>query len=167
MQDAAADIDTLIRPEPNPIEVGPLTQYLGYYLRRLYEAYRRHFLKVAGEFDFGPREVGAVFVIGLNPGLTPSQLREALAMDGAQITALLNTFERRGYIERRVSPTDGRSRHVFLTVDGGALLARLKEVVGWFDESFSQGVLSEEEMAELLRLLTKLHAATSTLNAAD
>ncbi len=150
-----------VSPDAAEIDVGPLDNYLGYYLRRLYENYRRHFMTVAAEFNFGPREVGAAFVIGLNPGLTPSQLREALAMDGAQITALLNQFERRGYVERRVSETDGRSRHVYLTDAGRTLLTRLREVVGWFDRSFSGDSLTDAELEQLVGLLAKLHAGSN------
>jgi DNA-binding MarR family transcriptional regulator len=143
------------------VDFGPLNQYLGYYLRRLYQGYRRHFVSVAGDIGIGPREVAAVFVIGLNPGLTPSQLRSALAMDGAQITALLNLFERRGFVDRRVSVTDGRSRHVFLTTEGKALLERLQEVTGWFDRSFTGDALSDEELHQLIGLLAKLYAGSS------
>lgn len=156
-----AEVADAVSPAPVAVDVGPLDNYLGYYLRRLYENYRRHFLVVAAEFEFGPREVGAAFVIGLNPGLTPSQLREALAMDGAQITALLNQFERRGYVERRVSETDGRSRHVYLTDEGRAMLSRLREVVGWFDRSFSGDSLTDAELEQLIGLLAKLHAGSN------
>lgn len=147
------------------IDVGPLDQYLGYYVRRIFENYRQHFMRVASEFQFGPREAGAAFIIGLNPGLTPAQLREALSMDGAQITALLNLFERRGFIERRVSATDGRSRHVYMTGKGEAMLQRLRRVVAWFDRSFSGDSLTDRELKHLIRLLAKLHAGFSAHSA--
>lgn len=159
-----ASADAAVSPvAPNEADVnfGPLNRYLGFYLRRLYEGYRRHFLTVASELDFGPREVAAIFVIGLNPGFTPSQLRSALAMDGAQITALLNLFERRGYVDRRVSSSDGRSRHVFLTPMGEALLEHLHEVVGWFDRSFAGDALTDGEMHLLIGLLAKLYAGAN------
>lgn len=144
--------------EERPIDVGPLDQHLGYYLRRLYEGYRRHFVSVAGDLDVGPREVGATFIIGLNPGLTPSELRNALAMDGAQITALLNMLDRRGLIDRQVSKTDGRSRHIYLTQEGEEFLDRLREVVGWFDRSFAGEALSDAELHQLIGLLAKLYS---------
>lgn len=140
------------------IDYGPLSQYLGYYLRRLYDGYRRHFVTAAGDLDVQPREVGALFVIGLNPGLTPSQLSAALAMDGAQITAMLNMFDARGLLERRVSSMDARSRLVYLTAAGKKMLLRLRKLVGGFDRDFAGDALSDAEMKQLITLLAKLHA---------
>ena len=140
------------------IDFGPLSQYLGFYLRRLYDDYRKHFVIQAGDLDIQPREVGALFVIGLNPGLTPSQLSIALSLDGAQITAMLNLFDARGLLERRVSSADARSRLVYLTPDGKKMLARLRKLVGGFDRSFSADALTDPEMNQLIRLLAKLLA---------
>jgi len=95
------------------IDFGPLSQYLGYYLRRLYDGYRKHFTAQAGELDIQPREVGALFVIGLNPGLTPSQAERRPGAGRAQVTAMLNMFDSRGLVERRVSDADARSRLVY------------------------------------------------------
>jgi MarR family transcriptional regulator, temperature-dependent positive regulator of motility len=144
--------------EPVKVDFGPLDKYLGYYLRRLYDDYRRHFVLKAGDLDVQPREVGALFVIGLNPGLTPSQLCGALELDGAQITSMLNMFENRGLVERRVSSTDGRSRLAFLTPGGQSMLKRLRKFVDGFDRSFSGASLTDEELAQLIGLLAKLHS---------
>jgi DNA-binding MarR family transcriptional regulator len=140
------------------IDYGPLSQYLGFYLRRLHDDYRKYFVLQAGDLDIQPREVGALFVIGLNPGLTPSQLSVALAMDGAQITAMLNLFDARGLLERRVSSVDARSRLVYLTSDGKKMLGKLRKLVGGFDRDFSGNALSDEELKQLIMLLAKLLA---------
>jgi DNA-binding MarR family transcriptional regulator len=144
--------------EVTQIDFGPLSQYLGYYLRRLYDGYRKHFVAQAGDLDVQPREVGALFVIGLNPGLTPSQLSAALALDGAQITAMLNMFDARGLVERRVSIADARSRMVYLTPTGRKMLDRLRKLVGGFDRSFAGDALTDAELGQLIGLLAKLHA---------
>ena len=140
------------------VDFGPLNQYLGFYLRRIHEDYRKHFVLQAGDLDVQPREVGAMFVIGLNPGLTPSQLSAALAMDGAQITAMLNLFDARGLLERRVSTIDARSRLVYLTADGKKMLGKLRKLVGVFDRDFIDGALSDAELDQLIALLAKLLA---------
>jgi MarR family transcriptional regulator, temperature-dependent positive regulator of motility len=140
------------------IDFGPLDRYLGYYLRRLYDDYRKHFVSKAGDLDVQPREVGALFVIGLNPGLTPTQLCGALELDGAQITAMLNMFENRGLVERRVSSTDGRSRRAYLTPGGQSMLKRVHKFVDGFDRSFSGASLTDKELAQLIGLLAKLHS---------
>jgi DNA-binding MarR family transcriptional regulator len=140
------------------VDFGPLSQYLGFYLRRLYDDYRKHFVSAAGDLDVQPREVGAMFAIGLNPGLTPSQLSAALSLDGAQITAMLNMFEARGLLERRVSNLDARSRLVYLTAAGKTMLGRLRKMVDGFDRSFSGNALTDSELEQLIALLAKLHS---------
>ncbi|MDB5460005.1 MAG: MarR family transcriptional regulator [Caulobacteraceae bacterium] len=144
--------------DASQIDFGPLSQYLGYYLRRLYDGYRKHFVAQAADLDVQPREVGALFVIGLNPGLTPSQLSVALALDGAQITAMLNMFDSRGLVERRVSSVDARSRLVYLTPAGKRMLDKLRKLVGGFDRSFAGDALTDAELGQLIGLLAKLHA---------
>lgn len=157
---SARAVDTAA-PGPVTIDYGPLDKYLGYYLRRLYDDYRKHFVAKADDMDVTPREVGALFVIGLNPGLTPSHLSGALSLDGAQITSMLNMFENRGLLERRVSSTDARSRLVYLTPAGRAMMKRLEKVIGEYDRDFSGGSLTDEELAQLVGLLAKLQAATN------
>jgi MarR family transcriptional regulator, temperature-dependent positive regulator of motility len=146
---------------PVKVDFGPLDRYLGYYLRRLYDGYRKHFVFKAGDLDVQPREVGALFVIGLNPGLTPTQLCGALELDGAQITSMLNMFENRGLVERRVSSTDGRSRRAYLTPGGQSMLKRVHKFVDGFDRSFSGASLTDKELAQLIGLLAKLHSGAN------
>ena len=142
------------------LDFGPLDRYLGYYLRRLYDNYRKHFVAQAGDLDVQPREVGALYVVGLNPGLTPSQLIDALGMDGAQISAVLNMFEKRGLLERRVSVADARSRQIYLTTAGKKMLKKLEKFVDGFDRTFNGNSLNDDELRLLIDLLAKLHAGT-------
>jgi len=156
-----------VAPEepPRAIHFGPLDEYLGFYLRRLYDAYHAHFVAEVGDMDVQPREVGALFVIALNPGLTPSRLGAAVQLDRSQITSMLNLFEGRGILERRVAASDGRSRQVYLTPEGEKMLGRLREFVATFDRSFSGHALTDEELEQLVSLLAKLLAATQSRSA--
>jgi MarR family transcriptional regulator, temperature-dependent positive regulator of motility len=142
------------------VNYGPLDRYLGFYLRRLYDNYRKHFIARAGDMDVQPREVAALVVISLNPGMTPTELSAALALDGAQITGMLNLFESRQLLERRISSSDARSRLVYLTVEGEQMVTRLYEFLSQFDQQFNSQSLNEDELRQLLGLLAKLNAAT-------
>jgi MarR family transcriptional regulator, temperature-dependent positive regulator of motility len=142
------------------IDYGPLDQYLGFYVRRLYDNYRKHFTAKAGDMDVQPREAAALVIMSLNPGLTPTELSVALALDGAQVTGMLNLFESRQLLERRISSSDARSRLVSLTAAGEAMVTRLYEFLGHFDQQFNSQSLSEDELRQLLGLLAKLNAGT-------
>ena len=128
--------------------------------RRLYDNYRKHFVAEIGDLDLQPREVGALVVISRNPGLTPTELSAALALEGAQITGMLNLFESRHLLERRISSTDARSRLVYLTEEGEQILERLYAFIDGFDIKFAADSLDTAELHQLLDLLAKLNFAT-------
>jgi DNA-binding MarR family transcriptional regulator len=68
---------------------------------------------------------------------TVSRVAALLAMDRTTVTAALKPLERRGLLESRPDPDDARSRHLLLTPEGHALLARAMPV--W------EGTLAEVE----------------------
>ena len=138
------------------IDFGPLKGHFPYYLRRLQKNFRTHFSASVGDLGVQARDVGALFAIGLNPGLTPSQLGPAIFLDAAQVTSLINEFTLKGWTERRVSSTDGRSRTLHLTPSGRKLLAKLEPMINEIDKAFVEGILSEQEEEQLIRLLSKL-----------
>lgn len=142
--------------EERPIDFGPLKGHFPYYLRRLQKNFKTHFSASVGDLNVQARDVGALFAIGLNPGLTPSQLAPAIFLDAAQVTSMINEFTLKGWTERRVSSTDGRSRTLHLTPAGKKLLARLEPMIGEIDQRFVEGILTQQEESQLIALLAKL-----------
>jgi DNA-binding MarR family transcriptional regulator len=100
-----------------------------------------------------------MFVIGLNPGVTPTQMSAALGLEGAQIATMLNKLELRRLITRRVSKSDGRSRAVHLTATGKAEFKQLRKVSTQVERSFLADTLNEAEAAQLGALLARLVAS--------
>jgi len=138
------------------LDLGVLTSSLGYLLRRLQLAYKKQFLREAGSSQLQPRYVGAMYVIGLNPGVTPSQMSAALGLDDVHTTLLLNALEERGLVVRRPSTTDGRSRVVHLTPAGRKAFAKLRIVATRVEQDFVSGALTKQETAQLVSLMTRL-----------
>src|SRR6266436_9947309 len=116
-------------PEAQEIDFGPVAGHLAHYMRRLLKSFKYHFKTSVGDLDVQASDVGALFVIGLNPGLSPSQLAPAVSLDAAQVTGMLNAFELKGWIARRVSSADGRARSLHLTRVGENLVAQLRPLV--------------------------------------
>jgi len=150
---------SVVRDNPQKVDLGPLPKYFGYYFRRLQQAHKKHFARLAADIDVSPKDVGALFVMGLNPGLTPTTLGSALALDAAQVANLLKDYEWRGLATRKISAADGRSRVVFLTAEGKARLEKLRAVLDEIDASFVTSALTAAESAQLLRLLSLVLAA--------
>lgn len=71
------------------------------------------------------------------------------------VTNILQLMERKGYIERQSVPQDARLKRLLLTEEGIRVHERTILSLQQTDE-FVAGLLTEEEGAELLRLLEKL-----------
>ena len=71
------------------------------------------------------------------------------------VTNILQLMERKGYIQRQSVPQDARLKRLILTEEGGRVHEKTMLSLHQTDE-FVAGLLTEEENAELLRLLNKL-----------
>ena len=141
------------------VDFGPMPNLIGYYLRRLQVAYKKHFMRVASELNILPNDVNAIVVIGLNPGLTPARLSMVLELDAAKITYILKMFEIRGLLVRKISEADGRSRTICLTNAGRKFLNRLLKLAKMADSTFMDGRLTAAETEQFVQLMAKLLGA--------
>ena len=71
------------------------------------------------------------------------------------VTNILQLMERKGYIERQSVPQDARLKKLVLTEEGTRFHEKTMLSLHQTDD-FVAGLLTEEENAELLRLLNKL-----------
>lgn len=90
------------------------------------------------------------------------KISEKLSIPSGSITYVVDKLEKKGLVERQLSPTDRRAYHVVLT-DKGAVL---------FDEIFPQHVeaisanlasVSDEEKEQLIILLKKIGIGAQNL----
>lgn len=151
------------------IDLDFLPSTIGYFLRRLQQAYKEHFLSSTPGLDLAPKDVAALFIVARNPGVSPTQFGAAMDLDGAMTSLLLAALERRGLLKREKSVADGRARIISLTKDGAAMITKLRRTVASVDGQFTMG-LSESERAQLLGLLARLwatHAGEAVLKNAS
>ena len=74
------------------------------------------------------------------------------------VTNILQLMERKGYIQRLSVPQDARLKQLVLTEEG--MLFHEKTMLSFHQtDDYVAGLLTEEENAELLRLLNKLREA--------
>ena len=101
-----------------PVDLGILLA-LAYqqFVRELREAHAR-----AGFDDLG-RSDGYVFRALASRPMTVNDLAARLQISKQGAGQIVDDMERRGYLERRPDPTDGRARLVFLSARGTAALA--------------------------------------------
>ena len=131
---------------------------IGALLRMPVDAVRNRMLERLHERGFGdidPAHLNVAQYPGPQ-GQRPSELAERLRMTKQALNYQLGELERRGYIERRADPEDGRSRRIVLTRRGEALGRTIREAVAEMEEEWARK-LGEQDFARLRALLVRLN----------
>lgn len=111
----------------------------------------------------GPRKVrdlsrGELFVLQLlykKRELPAGELSAAMEISTARVATLLNSMERKGWVERLPDPQDRRKIRVRLTEAGEAVAAREKHRIHAYTEKVL-AELGEADAREFLRILDRL-----------
>jgi DNA-binding MarR family transcriptional regulator len=141
------------------IDQSCLQHLLGYQIARADVPTRRTFAEHIGKpLELSPVEFSCLVLLAFNPGATPKQLAEALAMVAPAVTVLLDRLEKRGLIERARSDSDRRAQLVTLTPAGQALALKA-HALSMDMERALLGALSAAERAILIELLQKVARA--------
>ena len=139
------------------LNYGDLDEHLGYVLRRAQLAGFDAFHRATECIDITPARYTAFTIIGANPGLTQSALGAALGTARSGAMMVVNWMEKRGLVERRHRPDDGRSWGLYLTRRGEVRLRELNRRVRAKDAAFAAR-LAPGELVTLRKLLDKLSA---------
>lgn len=116
----------------------------------------------AGEEWIRARELSRQqsFALGFlvaNPGSIQRDIAEITRTSAASVSSLLQGLERRGLVERRTEDGDERSKRVYATPAGTALIAGFDDAMAAAEETIL-APLDPAERATLHALLTKLTA---------
>ncbi len=136
-----------------------LEALLGYNTRRAALHIIGAFMQNMAEFDLRPAEFSVLSLIRHNPGITSRQLCATLNILPPNLVVILKQFEKRGLIDRKPHPTDGRAIGLSLTEKGDTLVAAAEEVSAASDLSSTQS-LTAAERKTLTRLLQKIYLQT-------
>lgn len=85
-------------------------------------------------------------------------IEKDFAITRSTVTNILQLMERKGYITRESVPHDARLKRLVLTEKGAVLHEKTMLALHQTDD-FVSGLLTEEENAELIRLLDKLRTS--------
>ena len=140
----------------NSVDYGRLDQSLGYVLRRAQLAVFKIFQAMFKALDITPAQCSVLLIIEKNPGLTQTQVSDALGIKRANFVALFDGLEARG-LAQRASASDRRSYALQLTPRGRGVLRKIHAVSDQHEAKISAG-LSEADRHELFRLLSALIA---------
>lgn len=142
---------------PRDIDFGPLDDSVGYLLRRAQIAVFQRFFQLFVEVDVRPAQYSALTVIERNPSLSQTQLADALGIKKANLVAMIDGLEERGFARRMPTENDRRSYALCLTPKGEALMTSLHRLNRQLDQRLSD-VLGTAERRQLCEALRRLAA---------
>ena len=149
-------------PKPPPssavetVDTRFLETLMGYNARRASLAIVEHFMRRMAPYDLRIVDFSVLSLIAHNPGITSRQLCATLNVLPPNLVGLIAALERRGLIERRPHPSDGRAMGVHLTPAGVELTAQAEQTAAQLEEDATSR-LTEAERKTLIRLLQKVY----------
>lgn len=106
-------------------------------------------------FNIAPEQNLIMMLLWEKDGLTQNQLAQYLGKDKTNIARMAANLEMKGFIKRNFCMEDRRSLELYLTESGKELKEQVVPVAEAFNDAVTEGI-SEEELKELDRLLTKM-----------
>jgi DNA-binding MarR family transcriptional regulator len=142
---------------PAELDMGILADDVGFQVhitrRAIWNALRRT------RQDAAPRKPSGYFatliLIGANPGISQTQIAEALVIDLPNVALILRRMTEAGLVEREQDPIDRRRLRLRLTAEGEAQLQSALEFNDSQRRLFAEA-LTAEESRQLVTLLRKL-----------
>ncbi len=147
--------------EPLPqaaVDLGSLPRQLGYVLRRAQVAVIQSYAGSFAEAGLRPAQFAVLTILDRNPGLSPSQVANVLAVNQTNFVVLFDSLVQRGLAERRPIATDRRTQALYLTAAGKGLLSKAERLVSGHEQLFT-AKLGEGDLERLFELLHRLIGA--------
>ncbi len=139
----------------DPVSLEPLQSLACFQVRRAHGTLSQGFQARLQAQDISLVQYCILVVIQRNPGLSQTDLGQALGIDRSTMVTLIDRLQSRGLVTRKASPNDRRSYALMVKPDGEALLCQIAPIVEAYERSLAGG-LNEGERAQLLSLLQKL-----------
>ena len=148
------------RSTSEPIDYGPLDDWVGFHLRLAQTASFQAFARATEEVDLSPGRFSVLMLIGRNAGISQTALSRANGRDKSTLTPALNDLVRRGLVVRTRVRNDRRSYQLTLTPAGEAMLRRLTVCAERHDRNLDR-IIGKRDRARFMRILRKLVAELS------
>lgn len=138
------------------LDTSVLEGLIGYNARRASIAIGAQFFDRMASYGLKQADFSVLALLAHNPGATSRQLCATLDILPPNFVSLIAALDRRGLIERRPHPRDGRAVGLHLTEAGRALAQETEKVVVDMENEVADR-LTERERATLQRLLQKFY----------
>ena len=153
---STAPVETLPLVTAESVDTCFLRTLVGYNTRRASLAIIEVFMERMAVYDLKVVDFSVLSLVAHNPGITSRQLCATLSVLPPNMVGLIAALERRGLIERRPHPSDGRAMGVHLTPAGVELTAQAEQTAAQLEEDATNR-LTAAERKTLIRLLQKVY----------
>src|SRR5712664_3271325 len=135
------------------LQMGELSELLGYSLKRAQLKVFEDFLRCVAPLQLTPAQFSVLLLLDNNPGRNQTEIANTLGILRPNFVAMLDGLEGRDLCVRTRSTNDRRSHIVVLTDKGRAVLARAKKLVATKHEARLNELLGPANRAALLSML--------------
>lgn len=143
-------------PSVDMVDTTLLRTLVGYNTRRASLSIIAVFMERMAVYDLKVVDFSVLSLVAHNPGITSRQLCATLNVLPPNLVGLIAALERRGLIERRPHPSDGRAMSVHLTPTGAELTQQAEQTAAQLEED-ATARLTVAERKTLIRLLQKVY----------
>jgi DNA-binding MarR family transcriptional regulator len=142
--------------ETTALQMGELSELLGYSLKRAQLKVFEDFLRCVAPLQLTPAQFSVLLLVDRNPGRNQTEIANTLGILRPNFVAMLDGLESRELCARMRSTNDRRSHILVLTDKGRAVLARAKKLVAAKHEARLNELLGPANRAALLAMLAKI-----------
>lgn len=136
---------------------GALQHAIGYLIHLADLANMQGFSRAFAGTGVTPARFTALELVACNPGIRPSALATAMAVERSNLVAIIRFLAARGWITAGAG-SNRREKSLTLTADGATALADLRARLRAHDEALADGC-TPQERRQLARLLARIVGA--------
>lgn len=133
-----------------------LESLLGYNARRAALTIIEVFLDRMSVYGLRPVDFSLLSLVSHNPGITSRQLCSTLGILPPNLVKLVADLDKRGLLQRKPHPTDGRAIGLHLTADGRKMVRDAEATARDLEDGVA-APLTAEERETLMTLLQKIY----------
>src|SRR6202048_4002826 len=138
------------------LQLGELSELLGYSLKRAQLKVFEDFLRCVAPLQLTPAQFSVLLLLDKNPGRNQTEIANTLGILRPNFVAMLDGLESRDLCTRIRSTHDRRSPLLVLSDKGRAVLARAKKLVASKHEARLNELLGPANRAALLAMLATI-----------
>ena len=138
------------------LQLGELSEQLGYVLKRAQLKVFENFLRCMASLQLTPAQFSVLLLVEKNPGRNQTEIASTLGILRPNFVAMLDNLESRDLCARIRSTNDRRSHILVLTDKGKAVLSRAKKLVATKHEARLNELLGGANREALITMLSRI-----------